>query len=179
MVQTHDGSITSQMIYTMRHKCMRTLNVWILCVDKLTRKRNATHIFPQHFVSKANINAIFIYMYATRYTLYGPLVILYSIHHFRSSQQRCTKCLCSSCYLNMRRIIYLLYIMYTQHEFHSLINMHRLNLAERNRLFGVLACGISQTVVAGQYNVSRSTILRLVERVNQTQSFVLKSVQSH
>ena len=44
--------------------------------------------------------------------------------------------------------------------------MPRITLAERNNILGVLAFGISQTVVAGQYNVSRSTISRLVERVN-------------
>ena len=48
--------------------------------------------------------------------------------------------------------------------------MPKLNLAERNRLLVVLACGISQTVVAGQYNVSRSTISRLVELVNVTET---------
>jgi len=32
-------------------------------LHKLTRKRNATHIFPQHFVSRANINATFIYIH--------------------------------------------------------------------------------------------------------------------
>ena len=48
--------------------------------------------------------------------------------------------------------------------------MLKLNLAERNRLLVVLACGISQTVVAGQYNVSRSTISRLVELVNVTET---------
>ena len=50
--------------------------------SKLTRKINATNIFTQHFVSRANINAIYIYMYATRYTLYKPIIILHSIHHF-------------------------------------------------------------------------------------------------
>ena len=58
--------------------------------------------------------------------------------------------------------------MYTQHEFNSLIKMPRLNFAERNRLLGVLAFGVSRTVVAGQYNVSISTLSRLVERVNVT-----------
>ena len=53
------------------------------------------------------------------------------------------------------------HLLYTQHKFFFLINMLRLNLAERNRLLGVV-----RTVVAGQYNVSRSTISRLVERVN-------------
>ena len=43
-----------------------------------------------------------------------------------------------------------------------------LNFAEINQILGHLAGGISQTVVAGQYNVSRSTILRLVQRVNFT-----------
>ena len=57
--------------------------------SKLTRKINATNIFTQHFVSRANINAIYIYMYATRYTLYKPIIILHSIHHFWSSKQRC------------------------------------------------------------------------------------------
>jgi len=36
--------------------------------------------------------------------------------------------------------------------------MPRITLAERNNILGVLAFGISQTVVAGQYNVSRSTL---------------------
>ena len=46
--------------------------------------------------------------------------------------------------------------------------MPRLNLAERNQILGLLAGGVSQNVVAGQYNVSRSTISRLVQRVNVT-----------
>ena len=46
--------------------------------------------------------------------------------------------------------------------------MQRLNFANRNKILGLLAVGISQTVVAGQYNVSRSTISRLVQRVNVT-----------
>jgi len=46
--------------------------------------------------------------------------------------------------------------------------MPRLNLAERNRHLGFLACVISQPLVAGQYNVLGSTISRLVERVNVT-----------
>ena len=46
--------------------------------------------------------------------------------------------------------------------------MQRLNFANRNKILGLLAVGISQTVVAGQYNVSRSTISMLVQRVNVT-----------
>ena len=46
--------------------------------------------------------------------------------------------------------------------------MPRLNFAEINQVLGYLADGISQTVVAWQYNVLRSTISRLVQRVNVT-----------
>ena len=46
--------------------------------------------------------------------------------------------------------------------------MPRLSLAHRNQILGLLEAGQSQTVVAGRYNVSRSTITRLVQRVNMT-----------
>ena len=63
----------------------------LITCTKLTRKRSATN----RFVSRANMNAIFIYMYATQYTQYTPFIILHSIHHFRSSKERSTKCSCS------------------------------------------------------------------------------------
>ena len=46
--------------------------------------------------------------------------------------------------------------------------MQRLNFVKNNKILGLLAVGISQTVVAGQYNVSKSTISRFVQRVNVT-----------
>ena len=93
--------------------------LWMPC--KLTWKRNATNIFPQHFVSRANINAIFIYMNATLYTLYAPSFSLHSIHHFGSSKQRCTKC---SCYLftwriNTKHTVYTLPHLFTVQKVYS------------------------------------------------------------
>ena len=91
---------TYQFSHSLSKCCFQMWSWWNS--KKMTRKRNATNIFPQHFVSRANINDIFIYMYGTLYTLYTPLNILHSIHHFRSSKQRSKKCLCSSCCLTMR-----------------------------------------------------------------------------
>ena len=44
--------------------------------------------------------------------------------------------------------------------------MPRLNLRQRNQILGLLAAGLSQNVVAGRYNVSESSISRLVAHVN-------------
>lgn len=46
--------------------------------------------------------------------------------------------------------------------------MPRLNNDNRNRILGLLEAGISQSEVARRYNVARSTISRLVERVRLT-----------
>jgi transposase len=48
--------------------------------------------------------------------------------------------------------------------------MPRLNNEERARCLGMLECDISQENVARRFNVSRSTIVRLVSRVNTTGS---------
>ena len=48
--------------------------------------------------------------------------------------------------------------------------MPRLNDADRNRILGLLDSAISQTQVARQFNVNRSTISRLLQRYNRTGS---------
>jgi len=50
------------------HKTSRLVNS-----NKLARKRNATNIFPKHFVSRANIT----YIYGTQYTLYASIISSY------------------------------------------------------------------------------------------------------
>ena len=61
---------------------------------------------------------------------------------------------------------YLLNGDYKEKGLTAKLKMPRLNLEQRNQILGLLAAGISQTVVAGRYNVSESTIYRLVQRVN-------------
>ena len=63
---------------------------------------------------------------------------------------------------------YLLNGDYKQKGLPAKLKMPRLNLEQRNQILGLLAAGISQNVVAGRYNVSESTISRLVQRVNVT-----------
>ena len=46
--------------------------------------------------------------------------------------------------------------------------MPRLNVDQRNQALGMLRAGVSQAAVSRQFNVSRSTISRLVERVQVT-----------
>ena len=49
--------------------------------------------------------------------------------------------------------------------------MPSLNIENRARALGMLKCGISQNDAARRFGVSRSTIARLVQRVNTTGSF--------
>ena len=48
--------------------------------------------------------------------------------------------------------------------------MPRLNDADRNRILGLLEAGVSQNQISRQFNVARSTVVRLVRRVRQTGS---------
>ena len=51
---------------------------------------------------------------------------------------------------------------------YSNLEMPRLSNENRARALGMLDCGKSQQYVARQFNVSRSTIARLVQRINTT-----------
>ena len=57
-----------------------------------------------------------------------------------------------------------------KNNFPNCKKMPRLNLEERYRILGLLETGISQTAVARRFNVSRSTVVRLVHRFRATGS---------
>ena len=46
--------------------------------------------------------------------------------------------------------------------------MPRLSNENRNRILGLLDAGVSQNKVSRRFNVARSTIVRLIQRVRQT-----------
>ena len=48
----------------------------------------------------------------------------------------------------------------------AIIKMPKLNLEQTNHSLGIFETVLLQIVVAGRYNESRSTLFRLVERVN-------------
>ena len=55
---------------------------------------------------------------------------------------------------------------HTQHGLNAIVELPKLNLEQKNHSFGIFIAVLSLIVVAGRYNESRSTIFRLVERVN-------------
>ena len=74
---------------------MRTC--YILLVSKLTRNKNARHIFPRHFFSKAMIGIICLYMHFVLYIFHTRSLVFKYLYYFRSYNNHCTKCTCTSC----------------------------------------------------------------------------------
>ena len=59
-----------------------------------------------------------------------------------------------------------LYDYYTQHGLIAIHQKQKLTLEQMNYSLVIFIAVLSQIVVAGRYNASRSTIFRLVEHVN-------------
>ena len=58
-------------------------------------------------------------------------------------------------------------ILYVLDKFRE-STMPRLSNENRNRILGLLDAGVSQNEVSRRFNVARSTIVRLIQRVRQT-----------
>ena len=64
---------------------------------KLTRNKNASHIFPRHFLTEAMIGVICLYMHSVLYICHTRSLGFKYLHYFRSYDNHCTKCTCASC----------------------------------------------------------------------------------
>ena len=73
--------------------------------SELTRKRNATILFPRHFWHVVLNGLIFINRYAGRHTFPALSTFLQPLLYFRSIYRRCKKCTCGSCCLTTWRLI--------------------------------------------------------------------------
>ena len=65
--------------------------------NKLTRNKNARHIFPRHFLTVAMIGIICLYMRFVLYIFHTRSLFFKYQHYFRSYDNHCTKCTCTSC----------------------------------------------------------------------------------
>ena len=65
--------------------------------NKLTRNKNARHIFPRHFITVAMIGIICLYMHFLLYIFHTRSLFFKYLHYFRSYDNHCTKCTCTSC----------------------------------------------------------------------------------
>ena len=63
-------------------------------------------------------------------------------------------------------LIYLLNDNHTQHGLNAIVQLPKLNFEQMNHSFDSFVAVLSQSVVAGCYNASRSTIFWSVECVN-------------
>ena len=70
---------------------------------KLTRNRNATNLFPRHFLHVVLNGFIFINRYAGLYTFHALSIFLQSLLYFRWIYRSCKKCTCVSCALTTWR----------------------------------------------------------------------------
>ena len=66
-------------------------------IDKLTRNKNASHIFPRHFLTVAMIGIICLYIHFVLYIFHTRSLCFQYLHYFRSYDNHCTKCTCASC----------------------------------------------------------------------------------
>ena len=64
---------------------------------KLTRNKNARHIFPRHFLTVAMIGIICLYMHFVLYIFHTRSLFFKYLHYFRSFDNQCTNCTCTSC----------------------------------------------------------------------------------
>ena len=67
------------------------------CGYKLTRNKNARHIFPRHFLTVAMIGIKCLYMHFVLYIFHTRSLFFKYLHYFRSYDTQCTKCTCTSC----------------------------------------------------------------------------------
>ena len=75
--------------------CPSTSLLW--CIYKLTRNKNARHIFPHHFCHVAMIGIMCLYMHFALYTLHTRSIFFKYLYYFLSYDRHCTKCTCTSC----------------------------------------------------------------------------------
>ena len=74
----------------------------IYVLTKLTRNKNARHMFLHHFFPEAMIGIICLYMHFILYTLHTRYIFFKYLHYFRSYDHYYTKCTCTSCAPTMR-----------------------------------------------------------------------------
>ena len=99
-----------------------------------------------------------------------PHVPMYELPHGLHVRPRFVTRLCRSKSTQLPVTVYLQVEIHKEIWKLKGIKMPRLNNENRTRALGMLECGISQNDVAGRFGVSRSTITRLVQRVNTTGS---------
>ena len=140
----------------------------IFIVTKLTRKRNATNLFPRHF-SHVVLNGLnFIYRYAGLHTFHALSIFLQTLLYFRSIYRRCKKCKCglTTWRFDTKKCVYMCLIdllnNYSQNGLTAIFKMLRLNFEKKNHSLGIFEYMyvLLQIVVARRYNESRSRIVR-------------------
>ena len=99
-----------------------------------------------------------------------PHVPMYELPHGLHVRPRFVTRLCRSKSTQLHVTVYLQVEIHKEIWKLKGIKMPRLNNENRTRALGMLECGISQNDVARRFGVSRSTIARLVQRVNTTGS---------
>ena len=63
----------------------------------LTRNKNTRHIFPRHFLTVAMIGIKCLYMHFVLYIFHTQSLFSKYLHYFRSYNNPCSKCTCTSC----------------------------------------------------------------------------------
>ena len=114
--QKYEKSKTNQLkivIFTaVKNRCMLHGPVFVMCCLvsmsvsvlsnlfslrlKLTRNKNARHIFPHHFFPVAMVGIICLYMHSLLYTFHTRSMFFKYLHYIRSYDHHCTKCTCTS-----------------------------------------------------------------------------------
>ena len=69
----------------------------VLSKIKLTRNKNARHIFPRHFLTVAMIGIKFLCRHFVLYIFHTRSLFFNYLHYFRSYDNHCKKCTCTSC----------------------------------------------------------------------------------
>ena len=92
MPWSYEAVLKEYIIYSYMHS-----NTQSKVVYKLARNKNARHIFPRHFLTVAMIGIICLYLYFVLYIFHTRSLIFKYLHYFRSYDNHCTKCTCTSC----------------------------------------------------------------------------------
>ena len=72
-------------------------NLELSLMSKLTRNKNARHIFPHHFFPVAMIGIICLHVHFVLYTLNTRSIFFKYLNYFRLYDHHCTNCTCTSC----------------------------------------------------------------------------------
>ena len=64
---------------------------------KLTRNKNARHIFPRHFLTVAMIGIKYLYMRIVLFIFHTQSLFFKYLHYSRPYDNHCKKCTCTSC----------------------------------------------------------------------------------